>query len=372
MASQTANGASAGPLARKLAGWIAQHGPIPVSVYMDACLNDAEHGYYRTSQPLGHAGDFITAPEISQVFGEMLGLWAASVWQTTGAPEPVALIELGPGRGTLAADALRAAQAAPDFRKSVRLRLVETSPVLRAAQAETLAGLDAEWFESLEDVPDSPAIILANEFLDALPIRQLVWRDGAWRERCVAHDGQAGFHFVEGRDAALSPAEHALLPGEAAEGDIAELRPDAAPWLSEIARRGASGPQAALFIDYGHTEPPVGDTLQAVSGHRYADVLAAPGQHDLTAHVDFRALARHAFDAALRPYGPMAQGHFLLRLGLENRCQTLLRAADAEQQDRIMSGVRRLVDPTQMGELFKVMAVTAGLGAAPPPFGDQG
>lgn len=372
MASQTANGAPPGPLARKLAARIMEQGPIPVSVYMDACLNDSEYGYYATSQPLGHAGDFITAPEISQVFGEILGLWAASVWQAMGAPEPVALIELGPGRGTLAADALRAATAAPDFRKSVQLRLVETSPVLRAAQAETLAGMDADWFERLEDAPDGPAIILANEFLDSLPVRQLVRRDGAWRERCVAHDAQAGFHFVDGRLADVSPAERALLPDDPAEGDIAELRPGAMPLLSEVARRGAHGVQAALFIDYGHTEPPVSDTLQAVSGHRYADVLAAPGQQDLTAHVDFRALARHAEDAALRAYGPMPQGHFLLRLGLENRCQTLLRAATLEQQERIMSGVRRLVDPTQMGELFKVMAVTAGLGEAPPPFGDQG
>ncbi len=360
------------PLATRLIARIERDGPLPVHEYMAVCLSDSDHGYYRTAQPLGRAGDFITAPEISQVFGELLGLWAASVWQDMGAPVPVALIELGPGRGTLAADALRAAASLPAFRAALRLHLVETSPVLRDEQARTLSNAVAGWHETLDGVPDGPAIILANEFIDALPVRQLVRRDGEWRERCVGHDARQGFRFEEGGAAVLSEAERNLLPDEAADGDISELRPGAAALLGEIARRGTHGPQAALCIDYGHAEAAIGDTLQAVSAHRYAGVFDAPGAHDLTAHVDFRALALAAVAIGIRPFGPMAQGRFLLQLGLETRCQTLMRTATAQQRQTIMSGARRLVDPTQMGELFKVMAVTAGLRTAPPPFGEHG
>lgn len=368
--NQSTANAEPTPLARKLIARIAAHGPIPVSAYMDACLNDPEHGYYRTAQPIGRSGDFITAPEISQVFGELLGLWAASVWQAMGGPQQVALVELGPGRGTLASDALRAAKALPAFRAGLQLHLVETSPALRTEQARVLESSGATWHETLADVPGGPAIILANEFLDALPVRQLIWRNGRWLERCVSHTAK-GFCFTEGGAAALAPAERELLPADPAEGDIAELRPSAAELLAEIARRGASGPQAALFIDYGQSEALSGDTLQAVSAHRYAGIFDAPGQHDLTAHVDFRALAKQAQAQSLETFGPMAQGHFLLHLGLEARCQSLTRAATAEQQQEIMSGVRRLVDPAQLGALFKVMAMTSGLREPPPPFGDE-
>ena len=306
------------------------------------------------------------------MFGELLGIWAASVWQQMGAPEPVTLVELGPGRGTLAADALRAAKALPAFRAALRLHLVETSPVLRAAQHHVLGGAVSDWHDRLDTVPDGPAIILANEFVDALPVRQLVWRGGVWYERCVGHDPQQGFHFTQGNSAILSDAERALLPDNAADGDVAELRPGAAALITEIAQRGAHGPQAALFIDYGHAEAPIGDTLQAVSAHRYAGVFDAPGAHDLTAHVDFRALALAAEATGLRAFGPMAQGRFLLQLGMETRCQRLMRPATQEQRQAIMSGARRLVDPVQMGELFKAMALTAGVDAAPPPFGGRG
>ena len=359
------------PLAAKLATRIAARGPITVENYMAACLSDPEHGYYRTAQPLGRSGDFITAPEISQVFGELLGLWAASIWQAMSSPGRVALIELGPGRGTLAADALRAAKALPEFRAAAALHLVEMSPVLRAEQARTLDGEAPEWHETIGTVPDGPAIILANEFLDALPVRQIVWRAGAWHERCVGYNSVQGLHFTDGDLAALSEAERDLLPDDPAEGDIAELRPGAAPVVKEIARRGAHDPQAALFVDYGHGEAPRGDTLQAVSGHSYAGVFEAPGAHDLTAHVDFRALAREVRAAGLTAFGPIAQGRFLLQLGLEARYQSLMRSATPQQQASVTSGVRRLADPTQMGELFKVMALTAGLHDAPPPFGDH-
>ncbi|MFP3920963.1 MAG: class I SAM-dependent methyltransferase [Dichotomicrobium sp.] len=360
------------PLARKLIRRIAAHGPIPVRDYMAACLNDPEAGYYRTARPFGREGDFITAPEISQVFGELLGLWAASVWRQMGAPGSVALIELGPGRGTLSADALRAAKALPEFRAAIRLHLVETSPVLREMQAQTLKDVpEAGWHDALEAVPDGPAIILANEFLDALPVHQLVRCGGEWRERCVGYDAQHGLHFVEGAPADFAAFGRDLLPGDSAENAIAELRPETGRLLGEIARRGCAAPQAGLFIDYGHTEAPIGDTLQAVSGHRYAGVFDAPGEHDLTAHVDFRALARQAKAAGFETFGPMAQGRFLLQLGMEARCRSLLRVATPNQQEAIMSGVRRLADPVQMGELFKAMAITIGFSEAPPPFGDQ-
>lgn len=358
------------PLAKRLAALIERNGPLSVHDYMAACLNDPDHGYYRTAQPLGRTGDFITAPEISQVFGELLGVWAASVWQAMGAPQPVALIEVGPGRGTLAADALRAAKALPAFRSALQLHLVETSPVLRAAQEEALGAAAADWHDALESVPDGPAIILANEFLDALPVCQVVWRGGTWRERCVDFTKARGFHFIEGDPAELDAGDLVLLPADAAEGEVAELRPAATAAIAEIARRGTAGPQTALFIDYGHAEAPLGDTLQAVSAHRYAGVFDAPGEYDLTAHVDFRALARAAETAGLRAFGPMPQGRFLLQLGLEARCQRLMQGATPEQRDTIMSGVHRLVDPTQMGALFKAMAITAGHVAPPPPFGD--
>jgi NADH dehydrogenase [ubiquinone] 1 alpha subcomplex assembly factor 7 len=359
------------PLARKLIARITADGPIPVGDYMDACLNDPAHGYYRTAQPLGRCGDFITGPEISQMFGELLGLWAASVWQMMGGPQSIALIELGPGRGTLVADALRAARALPAFREALSPYLVETSPVLRAAQAQLLAGEAPTWHETLAGVPDGPAIILANEFVDALPVRQVVWRDSEWRERCVAHNGPNGFHFIDGASAIFTDAERDMLPSDPLEGDIAELRPSSADLMGEIARRGASGPQAALFIDYGHTERASGDTLQAVSAHRYAGVFDAPGQHDLTAQVNFLQLAQQARAVGLSAFGPMPQGRFLLQLGLEARCQTLMRAASPERQQSIMSGAQRLVDPAQMGALFNVMSVILGLSEAPAPFGEQ-
>jgi SAM-dependent MidA family methyltransferase len=288
-----------------------------------------------------------------------------------GGPDRIALVELGPGRGTLAADALRAARALPGFRTALQLHLVEMSPVLRAEQARTLDGESPEWHDTLETIPDGPAIILANEFLDALPVRQIVWQAGVWHERRVGHDAAHGFQFTEGDVAALSNTERDLLPDDPADGDIAELRPGAASVVSEIARRSAYGQQVALFVDYGHGEAPRGDTLQAVSGHSYAGVFEASGAHDLTAHVDFRALARHARAAGLEPFDPIAQGRFLLQLGLEARYQSLMRAATPEQRDSITSGVRRLADPTQMGELFKVMALIAGVDDAPPPFGDH-
>lgn len=355
------------PLAARLRERIAREGAISVADYMQACLADAEGGYYIRRAPIGKAGDFITAPEISQIFGELLGLWAAAVWQAMGAPKSAVIAELGPGRGTLLADALRAWRNVPGLPESTTIALVETSPVLRQTQQETLrdAPVPLNWFARVEDLPNGPLVLLANEFLDALPIRQIVWRDGAWRERCVGLDEHGDFTFTE--RAASGP-----LPNMAASGgDILELRGDADQLVTTLAARAAKGdPVAALFVDYGHQQTGFGDTLQAVRNHRHADPLSPPGEADLTAHVDFAAL-RHAAEAqGLRCYGPMPQGAFLLKLGLEARLAMLLDRATPQQREVLRSGAARLADPQAMGILFKAFAVQSADLPPPPPFGE--
>jgi NADH dehydrogenase [ubiquinone] 1 alpha subcomplex assembly factor 7 len=356
-------------LAARLSARITEHGPLSVEEYMQACLLDAGGGAYAARQPIGSGGDFITAPEISQIFGELLGLWAVAVWQTMGAPASVAVAELGPGRGTLLADALRAWITSPRFRDCVALALVEASPVMAATQRTMLGGapVPLRWYAELDEVPQGPLIILANEFLDALPIRQFVRRGVGWRERLVANDGQGGFAYIEG--AAVMPEDGALshYGRLAPEGTIIETRPGVERLVAELATRAATAPFAALFIDYGHAESGVGDTLQAVRGHRFADPLAVPGEADLSAHVDFAALKRSATALGLKAYGPMPQGEFLLKLGIGERRERLLAGADAAQAAAIASGVTRLVDPAQMGALFKALALTsAGLMPLPP------
>ena len=356
------------PLGERLRSRIAREGPLSVADYMQVCLTDPVHGYYATRDPLGTQGDFITAPEISQIFGELIGLWCVEVWRSMDAPSPFHLIELGPGRGTLMTDALRAAALVPAFGAAARLQLVETSPVLRAAQADRLAAHEPAWHESLADVPAGASIVIANEFLDALPVRQFVKGRRGWAERCVTVDGD-GFAFC----ATPEPlGDNAVIPApirvEATVGDIAEIRPAAGDVVRELAERRAAGPLAALIIDYGHRHSAPGDTLQAVSGHGFADPLGQPGAHDLTAHVDFAALGQAAREAGLDAHGPLEQGAFLLALGLAERCERLMKEADTEQARAVESGARRLVDPEAMGTLFKVMALTSPGLATPPPF----
>lgn len=357
------------PLAKKLRGRIMADGPLSVADFMQACLADPQFGYYRTRDPLGVGGDFTTAPEISQIFGELIGLWCAEVWRQMGMPDPVRLVELGPGRGTLMADAMRAAAIVPEFVRAAQLHLVETSPVLRAAQQERLVGFEPRWHDALGDVPAGAMLLVANEFLDALPVRQFVRGGGQWRERYVNTDGDENFAFCE-HPAPLS--ENGLIPAKltdaAQAGEIVEIRECTGAAILDLAERAASDPLAALFIDYGYTHSAPGDTFQAVSGHGYADPLAAPGEQDLTAHVDFESLALAARTAGLGVHGPVEQGSFLYSLGLAQRCEQLMKKANANQARTIESAARRLVDPAQMGALFKVLAITGPAAPPPPPF----
>ena len=359
------------PLAARLKQRIARDGPISVHDYMQACLADGRAGYYTTRQPIGRDGDFVTAPEISQVFGELLGVWAAAVWQAMGEPA-VVFAELGPGRGTLMADALRVFVRVPGLLENITIALVETSPVLRETQANTLRGSPAlpQWCESIEDLPQGPLILIANEFIDALPVRQFVRAPNAWHERCVALSDKSGFIFCAGAPVEPEAVPQSLNAMTMAEGEIVETRPAISSLLADLAARAKDAPIAALFVDYGHAESGVGDTLQAVRNHRFADPLAAPGEADLTAHVDFAALKETARELGLSTYGPMPQGEFLLKLGLEARCERLLQNATPTQKAAIMSGAARLADPRQMGVLFKMLALQSTGLAPPPPFGD--
>jgi NADH dehydrogenase [ubiquinone] 1 alpha subcomplex assembly factor 7 len=352
-------------LAARLAARIAAHGPLSVEAYMEACLLDARAGAYTSRQPIGGAGDFITAPEISQIFGELLGLWVVAVWQLMGEPRPIAVAELGPGRGTLLADALRAWRVSPNFIDNVSLALVETSPVMAEAQRKALqnAPMPLRWYASLDELPAGPLILLANEFIDALPVRQLVRRNQSWRERLIGTDAKGGFDFTEGP---VMQEDRA-----APEGAILETRPAAQRLLRELANRATNAPLAGLIIDYGHAESGFGDTLQAVRGHRFADPLASPGDADLSAQVDFANLKGSAEALGLSSYGPMPQGEFLLKLGLGQRREQLLEKAKPEQKAAIVSGATRLVDPAQMGVLFNVLTLASPDLPPPPPFAPE-
>ena len=353
-------------LERELRAMIADEGPLSVERYMQLCLQHPRHGYYTTREAIGRSGDFITAPEVDQMFGELLGLWAAQVWMDIGAPAPLRLVELGPGRGTLMADALRATGIVPGFHAAAHVELVETSPRLQAEQRERLAGtgLPITWHGALDEVLAGPAILLANEFFDALPVRHYVRGSRGWHERVVGlgADGRLAF------GAAPEPIE--IEPARGEPGQVLEVGHAAMRVMAAIARRLAAQGGALLVCDYGHATSSLGETLQAVRGHAYADPLADPGEADLTAHVDFAALARAAAAAGARAHGPLAQGVFLQRLGIAARAATLKRHADVTQAAAIDAALDRLASPrSSMATLFKVLAVTSADAPTPPGFG---
>ncbi|WP_424363549.1 class I SAM-dependent methyltransferase [Methylocystis parvus] len=346
------------PLKQEIAATIAHDGPMTLEHYMALCLGHPRYGYYMTRDPFGAAGDFVTAPEISQMFGELIGVWASEAWRMAGSPSPAQLIELGPGRGTLMSDVLRVSRISPAFLDAISVHLVETSPTLRAIQQQTLAnsGKPVSWNADVNDTPPGPAFILANEFFDALPVRHYVKTIPGWRERLVglAPSGELAFGLSEHVETSLN------VP--AREGSIIEVSAIAQRIMSEIAARLVREGGALLLIDYGYTETSLGDSLQAIAKHAYVDPLAAPGEADLTAHVDFAALARAARAAGAKVMGPVTQAHFLVQLGIERRAQALVNRATEEQAQAIADAFDRLTgtqDPRRhMGALFKVMAVT--------------
>lgn len=345
------------PLKREILDLVRNEGPITVARYMGLCLGHPLHGYYTTRDPFGTSGDFITAPETSQMFGELIGLWAGEVWRMMGAPASVQLIELGPGRGTLMADALRAARAVPGFTEALAVHLVEMSPVLREKQAQALtghAGHKPQWHADLTEALIGPCIIIANEFLDALPLRQFMHQSGKWHERLVGLDA-AGTDLAFGLNA--EPARG--ITGEAPDGTLLEHPAEALALVTSISRHVTAHGGAVLFIDYGSIAGGFGDTLQAMRKHEFSPVLDAPGQDDLTVHVDFARMADAAHRAGAATHGAVTQGAFLASLGLAERAIALSRKAGIEQADTLASAVTRLTGPGPdgMGELFKVLAV---------------
>nr|WP_256515204.1 class I SAM-dependent methyltransferase [Alsobacter ponti] len=342
-------------MGRDIAALIAAEGPISVARYMALCLGHPRHGYYMTRDPFGEAGDFITAPEISQMFGELIGLWCADTWGRLGAPARLRLVELGPGRGTLMADALRAARVLPAFRAALDVHLVETSPVLRERQRRTLAGANIEptWHDDVSTLPAGPMLVVANEFFDALPLRQFVRTPRGWCERLV------GLGADDRLAIGLSPEPEPALTLAAPEGAVLEVAEASAALMRRLAARIAREGGALLAIDYGHAASGLGDTLQAVKGHRFVDPLAEPGEADLTVHVDFAALARVARAEGAAVFGPTTQGSFLEALGLSARAAVLKRAPTADAAG-IDAAVSRLAGTgaEDMGALFKAIAVT--------------
>lgn len=360
-------------LGQRMARLIASQGPLSIAQYMTLALHDPKHGYYATHNPLGRTGDFITAPEISQIFGELLGLWIVQCWRDQGSPKPACLVELGPGRGTLMADALRAARVAPDFLSSIEVVLVEASPALRDIQRATLTGLThtvpaLRWVERLDDsLRDRLLFLIANEFFDALPVRQYVKTERGWCERMVVASGEDRLSFA----LAPVPAAGLIVPaerGHAEDGAVYEMSPAAIAIAEEIAQIVATHGGAALIVDYGYgAEADYGDTLQAVKAHKYSAVLDTPGEADISAHVDFAALAKAAVRSGAKAYGPVPQGTLLERLGLNERTNELART-NPKDAGTLRAEAERLLGAHEMGTLFQALAIVPDGAPSPPGF----
>lgn len=367
------------PLEVKLKERIRREGPMSVAGYMQACLHDPEHGYYRRQPAIGAKGDFVTAPEISQVFGELVGLWCAVVWQQMGSPSRLNVVELGPGRGTMMRDALRAARIVPGFLEAVALHLVDQNKTLRDMQRTTLSdcGVPIQFhtFESKalmmrSEVPAGPTIVLANEFLDTLPIEQFEYLGGRWHARDVAI-GESGSDLCFRADPTQGFAPR-TLPKDLVpkEGDIYEVSVDHGVLAgASLQTRAELGPLAALFVDYGHAATGFGDTLQGVAGQAYVSPFHAPGETDLSAQVDFQHFADAGRGAGLAVDGPVPQAELLGRLGIIERASRLM-AANPARAGEIEAGVARLIAPTGMGSRFLALGVRSE-GVAPLPGFDR-
>lgn len=343
------------PLGKILAEIIAAEGPMPLNRYMGLCLGHPTHGYYMKKDPFGAQGDFITAPETSQMFGELIGVWLTTMWDAIGKPSKFNLVELGPGRGTLMADLLGASKVMPGFREAAQIHLVEMSHVLTKLQIDSL-GNGPNWHEALETIPEGPMLLIANEFFDAIPISQLEKRDGKWLERCVGLEGLClvpiGFDPAVGKD-----------------GDIMEYSFQRQEIGVGIGRRLKGCPGAAMIIDYGHLLNQSGDTLQAMRNHQYVPITDMPGESDITSHVNFERMAYALGLCGAKVHPAMTQRDFLLAMGLEQRAAILSSKADQKSQEILARSVARLVGEQEMGHLFKVMVGTSPGLATPYPFG---
>ncbi len=364
--------AEATPLEERLIDLINLKGPITVADYMADALGHPHEGYYMRQSPIGAAGDFTTAPEISQVFGELIGLWLLEAWRGMGSPKSFNLVELGPGRGVLMADILRTARLRPEFTKSAMVWLLETSGRLRHEQQKHLRASEIKplWADEFADIPPTPSLIIANEFFDCLPIRQFERTKDKWRERLVGltPDGTK-LDFVLGR---TPPPPEVNLPdiAESEEGDVFEISQEAHVFIADICKLLAEHGGHALIIDYGHMASGLGDTLQAVRNHQYWPPLASPGRADLTAHVDFEALSRTAVDHGAIAHGPVTQGRFLENLGLPLRVEMLCKGKGADKAEEVRAGAYRISAPNQMGEIFKVLCLSQP--SLPTPAGFEG
>jgi NADH dehydrogenase [ubiquinone] 1 alpha subcomplex assembly factor 7 len=331
------------PLEKIIVAIIEAEGPMPLDRFMALCLGHPQHGYYMTRDPFGASGDFTTAPEISQIFGELIGVWLLNSWVALGSPTRFAVVELGPGRGTLMADILRAVKAVPEFVRGAEVHLVETSPVLRRLQNEKLG--EVKWHDTVETLPALPSFIIANEFFDALPIRQFENRGGRWFERCVGFgDGKLKMGLV--------PAASQL-----GEEGVHEVSPVSVAIAEDLGAHIAKFGGMALIIDYGHLKSGAGDSLQALRRHEFVSVLDSPGEVDVTAHVDFEALAKAFMMGGAELLPMLTQGQFLKAMGLDMRTEKLAAKLEGQARTDFLSASARLADADKMGNLFKVMAV---------------
>ena len=338
---------------------IAAEGPLPIDRYMALCLGHPKFGYYTTRDPLGGAGDFTTAPEISQIFGELVGIWCVAAWEAVGSPSPFSLVELGPGRGTLMADVLRATSKMLEFASALRVHLVETSPVLRHMQREKLDGA-VTWHDTVDSLPQEPMIFLANEFFDALPIRQFIKKGDHVFER----------HIVL-KDGALTLADLPAPFKALGEDGLHEVSPISSIIAEALGARVQALGGAGLVIDYGHLHSAAGDTLQALQAHKAISVLEHPGTSDLTAHVDFEALAAAFAAGGAQALPPKTQGAFLSAMGLAQRLTTLSAKLSNQARKDFIAGAKRLVGESQMGQLFKVLCVAQKMRQPIYPFEGQ-
>ncbi len=353
------------PCVKKIVRTIEQSGPMTLAAFMEEALT-GEHGYYkRAADPLGKDGDFTTSPEISQMFGELIGLWAVDQYHKLNYPLEFNLCEIGPGRGTLMADALRGTAKVSKSLTQAKLHLCETNPLLREKQKQALGNYSPRWIEDLKDLPRLPTIFIANEFFDALPVEQVIYDGEQWHPRKIAYDKEKKKLFFQSSADIFdtTPIADMLPADDLMPGDIFEYSPESWRWLNQIIHHIRTYGGAALVIDYGHLQSGFGDTFQAVLKHEHVDALAHPGEADLTCHVDFAAFRKIIKKSNLHIHDYTTQGEFLKRCGIEARLKQLMASATPSQQESLQSGMHRLTLPSQMGSLFKVLSFSSIAGA---------